>query len=283
MPSIADRVVRPLHGLAIVVVVALGVELLTAVVAGSAQAFAGDGFPGTKDLVAETLLTFGAAGSFVDVILAVACIALAALTRPSPNALRRVSVTIVGLVGLAVLAAGIGGVMIGTNYLGAATTANVSRPIGQSLAELVLLLGGAAVVGQLQPLTPAGADEDGAGLFAVDRVNGEVFAFFSRAEAVRTLSVFAIEDGEFDFYAWDGRVVQAEVQDLQARFAVTDDDARSALLTILRQFTTARGIATTGNEPADFVAGVRSWQWLQLWPPWMRPLARLVRAVTGAK
>jgi hypothetical protein len=115
-------------------------------------------------------------------------------------------------------------------------------------------------------------------VFAVDRGNGEVFAFFSYARAARTISVYSIEEDEYVFYADDGTLLVASVVDDRTTFTPTGVVRRDELLQHLRSFTQRTSVEVIDrDDPTAYAVPIADWQWLQLWPGWLRGIGRLVR------
>lgn len=247
--------------------------------------------PDTFDLervrVGQVLQTFGAAGSVTDLLLLVLAVGLVwwrrrhGDARAWPIVATRLLLVVVAVL---VVVGCTGLVMTQSAFPVRASLPGISVSVGSSLGDLLLAAGTMLALGHV--VTPAEADGDDLLLFAVDRVDGEVFAFLSRADAVRTLSLYSIEDDEFDFYDVTGARVTAGVTDGLVELTVTNEDGRSELLTRLRTFAEAHGLrvdATATADPSHYVAEVREWQWLQLWPGWLRPLGRVVRAMSGGR
>jgi hypothetical protein len=145
----------------------------------------------------------------------------------------------------------------------------------------VLLLGVVFVgAGRLRWI---GDDDDDASddtiVFAVDKGNGNVFAYFSLEQAERRMSVFSVEDGEFDLYTDDGTVLSGQVEAGMNVFAGTDERRPDELRAALDAFVQHREIPVDGDDEdpmAAYAVAIADWQWLELWPAWMRPLARLL-------
>jgi hypothetical protein len=148
----------------------------------------------------------------------------------------------------------------------------------------LLCLGGARILGRVdtarRPADVADDAEPDPLVFAVDRGNGEVFAFFSYAEATQSISIYSIEENEFVFYADDGTLLQATVVDDRTTFARTDADARTELMGHVRRFAREKSLVVhEPDEPAAYAVPISDWQWLELWPRWMRGLGRMVNRV----
>ena len=281
-----DRVQPVWRALAVVVVVAASLRLLAAVVSGTISALTADQGPTGRFRVGEIISGFGVAGDTIGAALAVLALALAVFTAYQRRALVVAAGVVVGLTAVSIVAAVVGTVLVASGFPGNPENAVIARAIGFGLADLMLCIGGGVLAAQLSP--PVGTDAAGgeAGLdpviFAVDRADGEVFAFFSRQEAARTLNVYSVEDDEFLLYGDDGAVIVAQVVGGRVAFTVTDDRRPAELLTHLQQFAMRVGLTVDPdlfNEPWAYAHPISEWQWLQLWPGWMRPLGGLVRAV----
>jgi hypothetical protein len=228
---------------------------------------------------------------------------------------------------------GIGMVMLANDRSAAAidTAAQVLSPVGY----FVLAAGGSLAVVRLRNADARAASERAAfdtTVFAVDRSTGNVFVYLSVGEAERKMSVYSVEDDEFDFYADDGGVLTARVVDNRTVIEAGTDNRRAELLAALRAFVQRRGIdigaalpsdwddevdsetigvadvgpvtarpATrpdpdqlgeddgdadnaefqVGDDPLDYAAAIREWQWRELWPPWLRPFSPLLRRLAG--
>jgi len=115
-------------------------------------------------------------------------------------------------------------------------------------------------------------------LFAVDRGNGEVFAFFSFAQARRSISPYSIEENEFTFYTDEGMVVEATATEMVTHFTPTGEDRREDLMRALRRFAQVTDLTVEEpQDPTSYAVPIADWQWLELWPGWLRPIGRIVR------
>jgi hypothetical protein len=117
-------------------------------------------------------------------------------------------------------------------------------------------------------------------VFAVDRATSDVHAFLSVGDATRRVHRYSIEDDEFAFYTDEGTVLDAEVVDGRIRLQLTDEVQRNELLARLRQFVVRRGItidAEDADDPLAYAGPISRWHWLEMWPPWMRPIGMLFR------
>ena len=276
------------RGLTVALLTAAALHVVGAVIAGLAGIIGNDSsFPSGRAHTGEVLTTFGQAGGAVDVLLLIVAVGLLAWrwrdTIGSSRALAAGRVLLVA-VALLVIARCVGTVLIATIFSSVTRAENVSATLGAGLGDLALCTGGILAARTISASAADGGDE--AILFAVDRVDGEVFAFYSWAEAERTLNVYSIEDDEFAFYDEDGHVVEATVDRERVRFSVSDQLAAEELLRHLRVFAEAHGLhvaADAADRPAAYVELVNDWQWLQLWPGYVRPFARLVRTMSGGR
>jgi hypothetical protein len=185
-------------------------------------------------------------------------------------------------VALSITVATIGDAVVVSTLGGAGEVSDLSRLLGEGIAALVICVGGTASVNRMPPLTEGAPEETQHATFAVDRVDGEVFAARSLAGLARVISVYSVEDDEFEFFTVDGHEVVATVAEGRAAFEVTANIRLDALLPRLRRFATANELDVAPehrDDPSAYVAPIEEWQALELWPPWLRPLGRLVRAL----
>lgn len=231
----------------------------------------------------ETLQAFGGAGGLEGAVLAVVGVGCCAVAGSRARVTATAARWLVALTALSIVAATVGALILVTS-IGTGETAEASRAVGEGLAALLVCVGGAAAVARLGP---PGADSPDAMppiVFAVDRVDGEVFAARSFQDLARVVSVYSIEDDEFEFFTADGRVVTATTAEGRAAFDVTEFNRRDDLLTGLRRFATAHELDVAPeqrDDPTAYVEPIEEWQALELWPPWMRPIVRLVRRLRG--
>ena len=233
--------------------------------------------------VGEVLNAFGTAGDGIGALLAAAVVAAVwalsrhgAVSRAS-TMWARVVVTVTAVLTV-VSAASV--VVLDDDNRG--VSYQLTIVIGFAVGYLVICLGGLLVLSGLRDVDadPLGPDELEPLLFAVDRGNGEVFAFFSFAQARRTISSYSVEENEYAFYTDEGRVVVASAHDLVTRFAPTEEDRREDLMRALREFAVAKELTIEDpQDPTSYAVPIADWQWLELWPGWMRPIGRLVRRI----
>ena len=155
---------------------------------------------------------------------------------------------------------------------------------GFAAADGLLAAGSLLVLGRVGRAGAATSDPDQLEplLFAVDRGNGEVFAFFSFNDARRTISVYSIEEAEYVFYTDEGDVVTASVGENGTTFTVTDEGRRDDLMQALRAFAQAKDLTVEEPaEPTSYAVPISDWQWLELWPGWLRPIGRAIRRLRG--
>jgi hypothetical protein len=63
-------------------------------------------------------------------------------------------------------------------------------------------------------------------------------------------------------------------------FTETADRRRDELLAHLKEFVLRRGIRVDeedADEPSAYAIPISDWQWLQLWPGWLRWIGRIFR------
>jgi hypothetical protein len=266
---------------AVTLLLAAATLRLAASVAGGLLALANhDGVVAGRTRAAEVLNTFGAGGDTAGALLAVAAAAGVWWLHRRPaestsGAARPWALAVLGGTALLVVLHAVGVVLLDIDA--AHTAPQLTILLGFAATDLLLCLAGTVVVRHV----PAAAAEAGPGdplLFAVDRETGEVFAFFSFAELARAISVYSVEDGEFAFYDDDGRVFHADVVDDAIRLTPTEVVRRDELLARLRGFADKHGLPVVDrNEPLSYLRPVSDWQWLELWPGWLRWIGRIVR------
>jgi hypothetical protein len=231
------------------------------------------------------LSTFGSAGDTVSALLLLGVVALLAWGRPRPRVhlLMRIVRVLLFVTAVLVVVRIVGTYAIDAQLSGG-TGAQEAVVTGFGLGDLLLCLGGAVMPGRLDSATATtavGAADDLEPeplVFAVDRGNGEVFAFFSYAQAARTIGVYSIEEDEFAFYTDDGTLLQATVVGERTRFTPTEEDRRSELMAALRAFARAKSLVVAEpDEPTAYAVPISDWQWLELWPGWLRGIGRMVR------
>lgn len=263
---------------------AAAVRIVAAIVSGiAALAATREGFPGGESRTGDVLNAFGSAGDTIQALLLLGA-AILVWRRSASAAAYRAPIAVLALVsGVLVICRVAGFLDLTSAFANAAAVAQQSVVVGFGLADLAVL---GSVLASVRLLSSGADSETPAGddpvLFAVDRTTSEVFAFFSAAEARRAISTYSVEDDEFAFYDDEGRVVAAEVVDGWTTFTVTDDEREPELLTHLRRFAAEKSLEVDDHDdPLAFVQPINEWQWLELWPGWMRgigrPLARMRR------
>jgi microcompartment protein CcmK/EutM len=211
------------RALTVALLAAAALHVAGAVVAGVVGIIGDDtSFPSGRARAGQVLTAFGQAGGAEDVLLVIVAVALLAWRWRETVGSTRALLTSRWLfvaIALLVTARCVGTVLIATIFSSVGAAENISATLGAGLGDLVLCTGGFLVARNVSAAESELADE--AILFAVDRVDGEVFAFYSWGEAERTLNVYSIEDDEFAFYDEGGRVVDAAVDRERVRFSVT--------------------------------------------------------------
>jgi hypothetical protein len=197
------------------------------------------------------------------------------------EALRSMTVLLLALTAVAGVVSAVGYALV----FGHADTgwSAVFGSVGSALADVVvavvLLVGFRRMTGSAYRPVADGGDADGDDvLFAVDRGTGDVRAFFSYAEAARRMHVYSIEDDEYQFFTDAGVPVTAVAERGEVEFRPGSGDRSEELMAHLREFAERRGIAV---DPADeawaYAEPISRWQWLELWPGWLRWMGHLVR------
>lgn len=267
--------------------VVAGIRLLAAVVSGFVEWHdaAAPFFPSARVHAFDVLATFGQAGDGTGILLALGAAAALwwAARGGDPLAWRwRGAVDGVLVVTAALAVAEAIGVWLLVSVGQQRQTGHVIGTTGFALAYVIAAVGGTALSRRLDGVTDAELDEDDsldAFVFAVDRGTGDVRAFFSAREAKRRMHVYSVEGDEFVFYTDEGVVLAASADDGRITLQPTDAVRPDQLLASLKEFTNRRGIAV---DPADsdstaYAIPIRRWHWLDMWPPWTRPLGMLFR------
>ena len=270
---------RPVEALVTLMVLAVSLRLLGAIIGGFiAMSLHHDVFAPASQRAGTILETFGRAGDTAGAVLAVAAAALVGWGRVRDTGLMFV-VRVVLVVTAALVCLRVAGYFMISAEFNAAGSVEESVVTGAGVCDLLLCVGALWALGRssADPIADGSDDADPL-VFAVDRGTAEVFAFFSYAEAARTLSVYSIEDGEFAFYTDEGYVIDASVVDERPRFTVTDDNRRDLLASALRSFAARHDldVDVQDDDLTAYAVPISDWQWLELWPRWMRGLGRLV-------
>jgi hypothetical protein len=288
-PAGASSEARIVGGLATALIAAAVLRLVVAVAAGVVDAVQRSEFPDSFH-ASDVVLTFGNAGDGTGVLLALAAAGVLwwrlrlRLGAPVAEWLRAAVSWVLALTALSALVQAVGYGLVFVHLSVQWPRAIVS--IGFALAYALVAAAGLVAVRRLDVLaderlaTGDGPDGPDALVFAVDRDNGDVQAFFSLDEAARRMHVYSIEENEFEFFTDEGAVVEASLQDGYVALRPTDLHRRDELIGHLREFVLRRGIDVGGldaDEPADYALPISDWQWLQLWPHWLRWMGMLVR------
>lgn len=275
---------RRLGRLALVaLLLAATIRIIAAVIAGFITLGQHDELSVGRLHVGTVLDAFGAAGDGIGALLAAAAVTLVwglsrqgAVTHSNVTWTRAVvlmtaAMTVVNAVAVTVL-----------NTDDNQVPYQVTLAIGFSVAYLVVCLGALLVLSGLRDMDVVDPDPDEVEplLFAVDRGNGEVFAFFSFAQARRAISSYSVEENEYTFYTDEGLLVNASAQDMMTRFESTEEDRRDDLMQALRQFAQTNELTVEEpQDPTSYAVPIADWQWLELWPGWLRPIGRVVRRI----
>ena len=280
---VEPRIVR---ALALVLLTGAGVRLLAAVVAGFVEWHdENPPFPTGRARAFDVLTTFGAGGDGAAIVLAMlATLAVWAVVRgddPLAGTLQTATGWVLGVTALLACleATGVGLVF----SLGpSAQTSRIVITGGFALAALVLAIGGIVLTRQLAVSLEeqVATDDVDAFVFAVDRHTGDVRAFLSVREAARRMHIYSIEEDEFAFYTDEGVVLDASVEDDRIVLRPTDQQEAAELLERLKDFANRRGISVDADDvddPTAYAVPISRWHWLEMWPPWMRPIGMLFR------
>jgi hypothetical protein len=286
-PIAGSREIDLVRGLAVVIVAAVGVRLVNAVAAGISElAQSHDDFPNTWIDRGQTLLNFGSAGDGVDVLL---CLTAAALVwwllradEPAER-LRSATAAVFVLVALSALTSAVGYVFFAVGP-GEVQWYAQFRGTGDSLVYMALAIAGYVTTRRLAFLPGAAgeafADDGDPLVFAVDRQSGDVRAYFSVDEAARRTHVYSVEDDEYAFYTDEGDVIAVTIEQDRVMMRPTDANGRDELLERLKEFVVRRDIhvdVLDADDPTAYAGPISDWQWLQLWPGWLRWMGRLLR------
>ena len=258
------------------------IRLVAAVIAGLIVLVDHDEANVGRQHVGEVLNTLGVAGDGIGALLvAITAGAVWALSRHAAVSRPTVAWTraIALVTALMTVSSAVGVLVL---FDGNHVAYQLAVIIGFAVAYLVICLGSLLVLSRIGDVD---VDQQDSGeleplLFAVDRGSGEVFAFFTFAQARRTISSYSVEENEYDFFTDEGRVVHAAAHDLVTQFTPTDEYRREDLMRALRAFARAKGLVV--EDPQDltsYAVPIADWQWLELWPGWMRPLGKLVRRI----
>ena len=280
-----NRLVRLL---AIVLLVGAGIRLLAAIVAGFLEwhhaSFLDE--PTGRARAFDVLTTFGAAGDGAGIVIAViAVLVVWRVTRtdePLALTLQLAASWILGVTAVLAVMEAIGVGLIFSADPDHPQTARIVQSGGEALAALVIAGGGIVLMRQYGLMLDehAAGDDLDAFVFAVDRHSIDVRAFFSVRDATRRMQLYTVEEQEFDFYTDEGEVLSASVVDGHIDLQPTGQERLDELLARLKEFAIRRGIGIDdedADDPTAYVDAINKWQWLENWPPWMRPLGYLFR------
>lgn len=283
-----DSSTRIARSLAQVLLLGAALRIVVSVAAGIAEwAQNGDqDFPNGTFRAGDILVTVGEAGDGVGVLLGVAALALVwwLLAADEPvEGLRSTTAAVLSVTAVSAFVQTVGYLLLFSIAPPAALWSQLILRVGHALVYAIVALGGVTAARRLAGLAPAHAVErfdDDPLVFAVDGPSGDVYAYFSVADAERKSHVYSVADDELTFYTDEGTVVRASVEDERVVLTPTDIDQRDALLERLRQFVVRRGIQVhprDAEDPAAYARPISDWQWLQLWPGWLRWMGRIFR------
>jgi hypothetical protein len=284
----AESVTRIGRSFTFVLLLGATMRFVVAAAAGIAEWVQGDGFryPDASQRVGDVLLQFGAAGDGVGVVLAVGAAALVAwllLSGEGADRMRTALGVVLGLTAVSAFVQALAYTLLFTVEPGLNLWSRLILGSGQALIYAGLALGGLAAMRRFDALAVVPAVErldDEPLVFAVDRKSGEVWAYFSVDEAERRTHVYLVADDELAFFTDAGDVLAATAENDRVVLRPTPVNDRDTLLSALREFVTRRGIATgqvDADDPTAYAGPINEWQWLELWPGWLRWLGRIVR------
>lgn len=258
---------------------AAGVRIVVSLIAGLITLSQHDEMSTGRVRAGEILTAFGSAGDSIEALLGAAAVAVLwwMARRGLTGAAAAIRLLLIATL-LLIVARATGFALIDIDS--ARASAEFTVIFGFGLADAVIVGGSLLVLDRARLAVTASADPDQIEplLFAVDRGNGEVFAFYSFAQARRAISIYSIEENEYAFYTDEGDVVTATADDDGTSFTVTDDRRLDELMLSLRGFAQSKGLSVEEpQEPTSYAVPVSDWQWLELWPGWLRPIGRLVR------
>lgn len=287
MTEKVDRREAPVaRALSVLLLVGAGIRIAAAIVSGfvewheSQPPFVAPG----RDRAVDVLTTFGAAGDGTGVLLLAAASATAWWTyRLGDERAASVQRIVAWLAALTALLALMQGVGLGLLFAAAPAhqDGRFIKVEGDALAYLVLALGVLYVARRLASIADESMQIDigvDAFVFAVDRRSGDVRAFLSAAEAQRRMHVYSVEDDEFAFYTDEGVVLDASIVDDRIVLQSTEQVRPTELLERLKEFANRRGITVDDVDDATaYAVPISRWHWLEMWPPWLRPIGMLFR------
>jgi hypothetical protein len=287
MQAVGSGESRIVRALALLLVAGTGIRLLAALVAGFAEWHsASEPFiPPGRARAFDVLTTFGLGGDGTGVLLALAAAAAVWwLLRTGDEMAALLQSCVVALFALTAVLAIMEATGVGLLY-SVQPGAQLGRLIdatGFALAYVVISAGAILILrrGGLLYDEQLASDDVDAFVFAVDRKSGDVRAFLSVAEARRRMHTYSIEDDEFAFYTDEGVVLDASLDGDRVVLRPTSEERPAELLDRLKEFASARGITVDEDDvddPTAYAAPISRWHWLEMWPPWMRPIGMLFR------
>jgi len=277
---------RIVRATSLVLVAGAGIRLLAAVVAGFVDWHdSGSYFPAGRVRAFDVLTTFGAAGDGTGVLLAVAAAATVWwLSWRDGSIASSLRASVMWLFGVTAALAAADGIGFGFlySYESERQTPRLIHTEGFTLAYIVVTVGGLLLLRRLgDAIAAQDSDDLDAFVFAVDRKSGDVRAFLSAGEAKRRMHVYSVEDDEFAFYTDEGTVLAATVVDDRIVLRPTDQQRLGELVESLKEFANRRGITIDdedADDPTAYAVPIGRWHWLEMWPPWMRPIGMLFRS-----
>lgn len=274
--------------LAVLLLVGAGIRLLAAIVAGFVE-WGHTAAPyiegGGRARAIDVLTTFGEGGDGGGLVLAViATVLVWWVSRARGPGVATLQLSACWVLGVTAVLAVLQAVGVGLIY-SLSPNDQVSRIIlaaGFALAAIVIAVGASVLTRQFGTAIDdqMAANDIDAFVFALDRHTIDVRAFYSVREAVRRMHIYSVEEGEFDFCTDDGTVLRASIVDDRIQLRPTDEQHPDELVARLKEFALRRGITIDEDEaddPTAYVEPISRWQWLEMWPPWLRPFGYLFR------
>jgi len=279
---------RIARSLGAVILLGAALRLGVCVAAGiAAWGESGDaGYPKGVSAAGAVLLTFGNAGDGVGVLLGLAALALVwwlLVTGEPAEGLRSATAGVLGLTALFAFVQGLGSLLLYSIAVDETLWIQLIQGVGLALVYALVALGALNATRSVATLARTGPAErfgDDPLVFAVDRADGEVHAYLSVDEAARKTHAFSVDDDELHFFTDEGKVVRPSVENDRVVLQPTDVDQRDELLKRLRAFVVRRGIHVheqDADDPTAYAEPIRTWQWLELWPGWLRWMGRMIR------
>jgi hypothetical protein len=271
-----------LRRLWVALLAAAALRLVVTFAAGIVEWSQGASFPTGRTRAADVLITFGGAGDLAGALLVLVLAGLlvwaARLGAVRGRLPWSASRWVAGLTAFSAVCGGVGyGIGFSDGAAGPLVWSRLVLSTGFAGAALLVLLAGLGAMSGVQSPPVAG---EGVAVFAVDRMTGEVFAYPSLGDASRRAPLASVEEGELEFFTDEGLVLEATVVDGQLGLRPTEQARVGVLLDRLAAFAAAHGIAVEAagaDDPLAYAAPIAEWQWLQLWPGWMRGVGRVIR------